>query len=52
MDLSFEGMKVLLVDDDENFAFAMKMLLGTHGLEIQSKTNPIEALEYLENLTI
>lgn len=48
MDLNFDGMKVLLVDDDENFTFAMKMLLGTHGLEIQSMTNPIEALEYLK----
>lgn len=48
MDLNFDGVKVLLVDDDNNFTFAMKMLLGTHGLEIESMSNPVEALEYLK----
>ena len=48
MELDFEGVKVLLVDDDENFAFAMKMLLKKQRLAIQSMVNPEEALEYLK----
>lgn len=49
MELNFEKVKVLLVDDDENFAFALKALLKAKGLEIESFSNPEEALEFLKN---
>ena len=49
MELNFEKIKVLLVDDDENFGFALKTLLKSKGLEIESLTNPEEALENLKN---
>lgn len=49
MELNFEKVKVLLVDDDENFAFALKALLRAKGLDIESFSNPEEALEFLKN---
>lgn len=49
MELNFEKVKVLLVDDDENFAFALKALLKSKGLEIESFSNPEEALEFLKD---
>lgn len=52
MELNFEKVKVLLVDDDVNFAFAMKSLLKSKGLEITSMTNPKEALDYLKNNSV
>lgn len=48
MELNFEVAKILLVDDDENYSFALKTLLGAKGLNINSYTNPEEALEYLK----
>lgn len=48
MGLDFGEIKALLVDDDENFAFAMKMLLGNKGLNIQSISDPKKALEFLK----
>lgn len=48
MELNFEKVKVLLVDDDENFAFALKALLKSKGLEIESYSNPEEALNVLK----
>ena len=49
MELNFEKVKVLIVDDDENFGFALKTLLKSKGLEIESFTNPKEALENLKS---
>lgn len=49
MELNFKNTKVLLVDDDENYGFALKTLLGSKGLEINSFTNPEEALGYLKS---
>jgi len=49
MELNFKNTKVLLVDDDENYGFALKTLLGSKGLEINSFTNPEEALNYLKS---
>lgn len=49
MELNFEKVKVLLVDDDENFAFALKALLKSKGLEIESLSNPEDALKILKN---
>ena len=49
MELNFKNTKVLLVDDDENYGFALKTLLGSKGLEIKSFTNPEEALGYLRS---
>lgn len=49
MEQDFEKIKVLLIDDDENFAFAMKLLLANKGLNIQYLSNPEDALEYLKN---
>lgn len=49
MELNFDKTKVLLIDDDENYGFALKTLLGTKGLQINSFTNPQEGLEYLKN---
>lgn len=48
MELNFSKTKVLLVDDDENYGFALKTLLGSKGLNINSYTNPEEALEFLK----
>ncbi len=48
MELNFRETKVLLIDDDENYGFALKTLLGAKGLNISSFTNPEEALEYLQ----
>lgn len=49
MELNFKNTRVLLVDDDENYEFALKTLLGSKGLEISSFTNPEEALNYLRS---
>lgn len=49
MELNFKSAKILLVDDDENYGFALKTLLGSKGLEINSFTNPKEALAYLRS---
>lgn len=49
MELNFKNTKVLLVDDDENYGFALKTLLGSKGLEIKSFTNPEKALDYLKS---
>lgn len=48
MELNFKETNVLLIDDDENYGFALKTLLGAKGLNISSFTNPEEALEYLQ----
>lgn len=45
--MELNKIKVLLVDDDDNFGFALKTLLNSKGLNIDSYTNPEEALEFL-----
>lgn len=48
MELNFKETKILLVDDDKNYGFALKTLLGAKGLDIKNFINPEEALEYLK----
>lgn len=52
MELDFKGTKVLLIDDDENYGFALKTLLGAKGLNIESFTNPEEAIKFLKEKSV
>lgn len=52
MELNLKETKVLLIDDDENYGFALKTLLGSKGLDINCFTNPEEALEFLKTKSV
>ncbi len=52
MELNYKDTKVLLIDDDENYGFALKTLLGSKGLNISSFTNPEEALKNLQTQSV
>lgn len=45
--LELSDIKVMLVDDDQDYVLITKMYLKSKGINIQGKTNPIEALESL-----
>lgn len=52
MELNLKETKVLLIDDDENYGFALKTLLGSKGLDINCFTNPEEALVFLKTKSV
>ena len=41
--------KLLLIDDDEKLAAPLKVFFSQYGFELLSQTNPLEALEWLQN---
>lgn len=46
---SVAGMKLMLVDDEENILSTMKPLLEDWGFEVAAFSNPIKALEYAKD---
>lgn len=52
MELNLKETKVLLIDDDENYGFALKTLLASKGLDINCFTNPEEALVFLKTKSV
>lgn len=46
--VSFEGKKVLIVDDDMRNIFALSSILESHGIEVEIATNGQESIERLK----
>jgi len=46
--MDYKKQKLVMVDDDSNYTFGLKLILEQEGIEVETFTNPMEALEKLK----